>query len=112
MGDLQVLQSSLRSGDPKYRDSLDEIRRFFNEFFSPMKFTDVYLDTSPFQFAISTSLGNIDIDDLSSGEKEILNIFIRFHQLKPKGAVILFDEADAHLHPDLDRRFGSIKEIR
>ena len=105
MGDLQVLQSSLRSGDPKYRDSLDEIRRFFNEFFSPMKFTDVYLDTSPFQFAISTSLGNIDIDDLSSGEKEILNIFIRFHQLKPKGAVILFDEADAHLHPDLDRRY-------
>ena len=105
MGDLQVLQSSLRSGDPEYRDSLDEIRRFFNEFFSPMKFTDVYLDTSPFQFAISTSLGNIDIDDLSSGEKEIINIFIRFHQLKPKGAVILFDEADAHLHPDLDRRY-------
>jgi predicted ATPase len=105
MSDLQVLQSSLRSGDPKNRDSLDEIRTFFNEFFPPMKFTDVYIDTSPFQFAISTPLGDIDIDDLSSGEKEIINIFIRFHQLKPKGAVILFDEVDAHLHPDLGRRY-------
>ena len=105
MSDLQALQTSLRSGDPTNRDSLDEIRTFFNEFFSPMKFKDVYIDTSPFQFAISTPLGDIDIDDLSSGEKEILNIFIRFHQLKPKGAVILFDEADAHLHPDLDRRY-------
>lgn len=105
MSDLQALQTSLRSGNPTNRDSLDEIRTFFNEFFSPMKFTDVYIDTSPFQFAISTPLGDIDIDDLSSGEKEILNIFIRFHQLKPKGAVILFDEADAHLHPDLDRRY-------
>jgi hypothetical protein len=42
---------------------------------------------------------------MSSGEKEVLNVFIRFHQLKPKGAVILFDEADAHLHPDLERRY-------
>jgi len=50
-------------------------------------------------------MGEIDIDDLSSGEKEILNIFIRFHQLKPHEAVILFDEADAHLHPDLERRY-------
>jgi len=105
MSDLQALQTSLRSGNPTNKDSLDEIRTFFNEFFSPMKFKDVYIDTSPFQFAISTPLGEIDIDDLSSGEKEILNIFIRFHQLNPMGAVILFDEADAHLHPDLDRRY-------
>jgi len=42
---------------------------------------------------------------LSSGEKEILNIFVRFHQLKPKGAIILLDEADVHLHPDLERRY-------
>ena len=70
-----------------------------------MKLKDVFIDKSPFEFVISTHAGDIDIDDLSSGEKEILNIFIRFHQLKPNGAVILFDEADAHLHPDLERRY-------
>ena len=77
-----------------------------------MKFVDVHLDTSPFAFIISTPRGEIDIDDLSSGEKEILNNYIRFHQLKPKDAVILFDEADAHLHPDLERRYLQVlKEV-
>ena len=68
-------------------------------------FSDILLDKAPFEFIIYTPRGNIDIDDLSSGEKEILNIYIRFHQLRPKDAVILFDEADAHLHPDLERRY-------
>lgn len=105
MGDLQDLQTSLRSGKPVSKDSLEEIKEFFDSFFSPMKFKDVFIDKSPFEFVVSTPAGDIDIDDLSSGEKEILNIFIRFHQLRPKGAVILFDEADAHLHPDLERRY-------
>lgn len=105
MRDLQDLQRSLQSGEAVHKDSLQEIREFFDSFFAPMKFKDVFIDKSPFEFVISTPLGDIDIDDLSSGEKEIFNIFIRFHQLKPKGAVILFDEADAHLHPDLERRY-------
>lgn len=105
MRDLQEFQTSILSGTPEPNDSLEEIKDFFNLFFAPMKFKGVFINKSPFEFVISTSMGDIDIDDLSSGEKEILNIFIRFHQLKPKEAVILFDEADAHLHPDLERRY-------
>lgn len=70
-----------------------------------MKLIDVRIDTSPFQYAVETPNGIIDFDDMSAGEKEVLNTYIRFHQLKPKGAIILFDEADAHLHPDLQRRY-------
>lgn len=105
MRDLQEIQTSMQSGNLEYKDSLKEIREFFNLFFAPMEFKDVRIDRSPFGFIIETPLGEIDIDDLSSGEKEIFNIFIRFHQLKPNGAVILFDEADLHLHPDLERRY-------
>jgi predicted ATPase len=105
MSDLQAIQSSLASGAPKHVDSLTDIRETFNRFFAPLKFKDVYLDRSPFGFVVATPAGEIDIDDLSSGEKEIFNIFVRFHQLHPNGAVILFDEADAHLHPDLERRY-------
>lgn len=110
MGDLQQLQSSLSKGNPKQVDSLAEIRATFDRFFAPLKFVDVFLDRSPFGFVVSTPAGDIDIDDLSSGEKEIFNIFVRFHQLNPHGAVILFDEADAHLHPDLERRY--LQELR
>ncbi len=110
MRDLQEIQSAIREGRDLVADSLKEIREVFNRFFAPMKFQDVYLDRSPFGFVVSTPRGEIDIDDLSSGEKEILNIFVRFHQLKPRGAVILLDEADAHLHPDLERRY--LRELR
>lgn len=110
MSDLQELQSSLARGSPKHVDSLTDIRQTFDRFFAPLRFKDVYLDRSPFGFVVTTPAGEIDIDDLSSGEKEIFNIFVRFHQLHPNGAVILFDEADAHLHPDLERRY--LQELR
>lgn len=110
MADLQKLQSSLLEGEAKYIDSLSEIRETFNRFFAPLGFVDVYIDRSPFGFVVATPAGEIDIDDLSSGEKEIFNVFVRFHQLHPNRSVILFDEADAHLHPDLERRY--LQELR
>jgi predicted ATPase len=105
MGDLQRLQTAQRTGVSDPIDSLKPIRDFFDEFFAPLKFIDVEIDSSPFRYIIRTPRGDIDIDDMSSGEKEVLNTFIRFHQLQPRGAVILFDEADVHLHPDLERRY-------
>ncbi|WP_282016085.1 AAA family ATPase [Marinifilum flexuosum] len=112
MKDLQQIQKSLRDGETKDFDSLTDIRQFFNSFFAPMEFDDVYLDTNPFNFSIKTPKGTIDIDELSSGEKEVLNTYIHFHQLKPKDSIILFDEPDVHLHPELERRYLRIlKEL-
>lgn len=104
-GDLRRIQASRREGGIEAPDSLKPIREFFDEFFAPMKFVDVHIDCSPFKYIVRTPRGDIDIDDMSAGEKEILNTYIRFHQLHPRDAVILFDEADAHLHPDLERRY-------
>lgn len=105
MSDIQDAQIAHRAGSPAFKDSLQPIRNFFNSFFAPMRFVDVLLHKSPFEYVIETPRGIIDLDDLSAGEKEVLNTFIRFHQLNPRGAVILFDEADAHLHPGLERRY-------
>ncbi len=92
--DVETMSSSLRP-----------IQVFFNDFFYPMRFKEVLINTSPYQFIVETPKGSIDIDDLSSGEKEVFNTFVRFRQLEPHGSIILFDEADAHLHPDLERRY-------
>ena len=108
--DLQSLQKSMEAGNPVMHDSLAKLRSVFNEFLAPLRFVGVDISSSPFRFVIATPGGEIDIDDLSSGEKEILNIFVRFDQLKPKRSIILFDEADAHLHPDLQRRY--LKALR
>lgn len=105
MKDAQEMLAAKRKGEDCNPDSLKEIREFFDRFFKPMRFVDVQIDCSPFKYIVRTPKGEIDIDDLSSGEKEILNTYIHFHQLKPENAVILFDEVDAHLHPDLERRY-------
>ena len=73
MKDAQELLAAKRNGEESNPDSLKEIREFFNSFFRPMRFIDVQIDCSPFKFIVETPKGEIDIDDLSSGEKEILN---------------------------------------
>src|SRR5690625_6259983 len=70
------------------------MRQRFNSFFAPVRVDDVYLDQNPFKFAVETPRGTIDIDELSSGEKEILNTYIHFHHLNPSDSIILFDEPD------------------
>lgn len=112
MRDLQLLQRSQRSGSISTSDSLAEFRQLFNEFLAPLRFIDVDITLVPFRYIISTPRGEIDIDDLSSGEKEVLNVFVRFHQLRPERSIIFFDEADAHLHPDLQRRYlGALRNF-
>jgi energy-coupling factor transporter ATP-binding protein EcfA2 len=66
--DLQDLQKSLKLGVPTESDSLRELRSLFDEFLSPLKFIEVDITASPFRFVIQTPGGEIDIDDLSSGE--------------------------------------------
>jgi len=105
MRDLQNLQASQRSGTIEAFDSLATFRQLFNEFLAPLKFIGVDIAATPFRYVVSTPRGEIDIDELSSGEKEVLNVFVRFHQLRPQRSIIFFDEADAHLHPDLQRRY-------
>jgi energy-coupling factor transporter ATP-binding protein EcfA2 len=46
-----------------------------------------------------------DIDDLSSGEKEVLFGYLRLRNNAPKNSVVLIDEPELHLNPALLRGF-------
>jgi predicted ATPase len=47
--------------------------------------------------------GSHDLDDLSSGEKEILYGYLRIRNSAPKHSIILLDEPELHLNPRLIR---------
>ena len=50
-------------------------------------------------FNVRTGLNEHDIDDLSSGEKEILFGYLKTRARAPKNSVIIVDEPELHLNP-------------
>lgn len=78
----------------KYFDRLNKIF----ELIPPKRFREVDIGTSPIRFVVDTPLGEIDLDSLSSGEKELLFVFAELLHLELNNSVILFDEPDLHLN--------------
>lgn len=92
--------ASSRSG------SLSEtLKQLFESFFPDKKF----LGPRPtadgsLSFPVITSSGSEhDLDELSSGEKEILYGYLRIRSSAPRNSIILLDEPELHLNPRLIR---------
>ena len=105
MRDLQALQESLKTGTPKLQDYLGGVKKHFQKFFAPMQFKGVNISKNPFEFVVGTPDGELDLDDMSSGEKEIVNNIVRFCQLKPQNSIVFFDEPGRSMVYDC-RRHG------
>lgn len=53
-------------------------------------------------FPVRTAAGSEhDIDELSSGEKEVLYGYLRLRNISPRNSVLLLDEPELHLNPRL-----------
>lgn len=52
-------------------------------------------------FPVRTPKGEHDIDELSSGEKEVLYGYLRLRNAAPRNSVLLIDEPELHLNPRL-----------
>jgi predicted ATPase len=104
----KILESTNALSKEEMPDSLKPIKAIFNTLFAPKNFSDVDLSVSPVMFLIQTPEGQIDIDDLSSGEKEILSVFTNLHKLKLNNSIILFDEPDLHLNQEIDKKIVNI----
>lgn len=109
MGDVQKALTKMRKervkvGMNDVPDSLKSVKEVFNSLLAPKKFIEVDFSESPIKFVIETPQGEVDIDDLSSGEKEILFGYTELLKLNPKNSIILFDEPDLHLNQEVERK--------
>ena len=83
----------------------DTLKELFESFFPDKKF----LGPKPtadgsLSFPVVTSSGaEHDLDELSSGEKEILYGYLRIRSSAPRDSIILLDEPELHLNPRLIR---------
>ena len=95
-------------GSEEAADDLNNtLRELFQTFFPDKE----YLGVRPqphgsLDFPVRLSTGEVhDIDELSSGEKEILYGYLRLKNSTPRNSVILLDEPELHLNPSLLQGF-------
>lgn len=83
----------------------DTLKELFESFFPDKKFLGPQATADgSLSFPVLTATGSEhDLDELSSGEKEILYGYLRIRSSAPKNSIILLDEPELHLNPRLIR---------
>lgn len=95
------------AGEIQEQDINETLKELFQTFFPDKTYEGVRpTPGGSLQFPVSLSTGEQhDIDDLSSGEKEILYGYLRLRNSIPRNSVVLLDEPELHLNPSLLQGF-------
>jgi len=86
------------------QDSLALLREIFAEFFYPKRLIGYQRIGDSMSVAIQTPVGRHDIDELSSGERELFAIFADFHRMRELPSIVLYDEPERHLNAGIEGR--------
>ncbi len=100
--DLLMREANVQSSssDESLIETLEDL---FSTFFPDKKFGGPHPQSDgSLDFPVILSTGAVhDIDELSSGEKEILYGYLRLRDEAPRHSVLLLDEPELHLNPRL-----------
>jgi predicted ATPase len=97
------------SGETEAADDLNEtLKELFATFFPDKSYEGVRpRPGGALDFPVRLTTGEVhDIDELSSGEKEILYGYLKLKNSTPRTSVILVDEPELHLNPSLLQGFA------
>jgi predicted ATPase len=99
----EYVVSILKSQNPLDAPLQKSIKELFKTFFPGKEFLGVQLgEGNALSFPVKLSTGEIhDIDELSSGEKEIVYGYLGLRTGTPRQSIILVDEPELHLNPAL-----------
>lgn len=102
--DLISQKSGVSSGQSDLNETLKEL---FQTFFPDKQYLGVEPDSSGgLRFPVRTKSGQVhDINELSSGEKEVLYGYLWLRNSTPRNSMLLLDEPELHLNPGLLRGF-------
>jgi energy-coupling factor transporter ATP-binding protein EcfA2 len=90
--------------DPrKFPDALEPFKRAFSQLLAPKELLDPEIKNQQLFYRTETG-DSLPITALSSGEREVVNIVFDFLLRAPSDCVIVFDEPELHLHPELSYR--------
>lgn len=82
-----------------YPDPLSPFKAAFSQLLAPKTLLDP--DPKKQRLTYSVDGQTFGIDQLSSGEREVVNIVFDFLLRNPSDCIVFFDEPELHLHPEL-----------
>lgn len=85
-----------------FPDPLEKFGEAFSLLLSPKKLSDIDIADPKLEYEIEGQ--RLPIDTLSSGEKEVLAVTFDLILRNPSDSIVLFDEPELHLHPELSFR--------
>ncbi len=93
-----------------FRDPMQPFKDIFSRLLAPKQLVDPSARTQTLQYTYEGQ--TFGMQDLSSGEREVVNIAFDFLLRSPEDCVIFFDEPELHLHPELSYRLlQALQEI-
>lgn len=91
-----------------FEDPIEPFRIAFANLLGPKELVDI--DAKTQQFHVNVDGKKIPASSLSSGEQEVMNIVFDILLRKPQDSILIFDEPELHLHPELS--FRLIQSLR
>lgn len=107
IGKESVTTEAGEAAEAQEQDINETLKELFQTFFPDKTYEGVRpTPGGSLDFPVRLSTGEQhDIDDLSSGEKEILYGYLRLRNSIPRNSVVLLDEPELHLNPSLLQGF-------
>lgn len=98
-----LTQESGSISNTKDSDLIETLKELFNEFFPEKEFLGPKPNNEGgIDFPVKLANGTThDLNDLSSGEMEVLYGYLKLRCTAPKNSIILLDEPELHLNPRL-----------
>ena len=107
---ITLKQQGHASMNLEFTDPLDPFRDAFFKLLGPKELVRADLQANTLRFRLNNN--EYDINVLSAGEREVLNVTFDFLLRCPSDCIIFFDEPELHLHPELSSKLiSTLKSI-
>lgn len=88
-----------------FADPMVQFREVFHQLLAPKVLENPNVKDQTLRYGLDGQ--TFDINSLSSGEREVVNITFDFILRRPSHCVVFWDEPDLHLHPELSGKLLS-----
>lgn len=102
---INLKQEGHESMKLEFSDPLEPFKEAFFKLLGPKRLIRADLQGTTLKFEYKEQ--EYDINALSSGEREVLNITFDFLLRRPSNCIIFLDEPELHLHPELSSKLIS-----